>query len=160
MRDRGREAARFTNTAGSHGAWSQEPFLDHGVNTYAFLFTFISVGVLSVPTTTHAKYHLGSKWCPSLRYFLIFQSGPGRLWGGLPLMAETCYHSAFSWHIKMTEKKAECITFSFHPRWFQHTYQKLSQSSEMLLCTKSTFLFSKHSLPFTRDIKLQFLSLA
>lgn len=31
----------------------------------------------------YTKYHHGSKWSLSLSYFLIFQRGPGRLWGGL-----------------------------------------------------------------------------
>lgn len=49
-------------------------------------FTLTSVGILSiwkVPTNTYIKYHLDGKWCLSLRYFLIFQRGSGRLWDGL-----------------------------------------------------------------------------
>lgn len=61
----------------------------------------------------------------------------------------------------MIKKKFECITFGLHSRGFQHTYWKLCQSSEVLLCSKPTFLFNKCSfMSVAFSVKFQFLSLA
>lgn len=85
-----REGASSGNVVwvpGSHCAWSQAeepPDVSFVGKCIPFLFTFIS-GFLQLKRFHNkpTKYHLGSKWCVSMRFFLSFKGSYSGFWGGL-----------------------------------------------------------------------------